>query len=82
MEYMESWLGYTIVNGDRQLLRYIEDLIVPVHSEEALCIIKSLDPHEMIPRDQHSAPEVKHEDTSALQYWNLPFIIDNFIVKD
>ena len=35
----------------------------------------------MILRAQESELEVSHEDTSALQYLNLPFIVDHFIVN-
>ena len=41
-----------IVNDDRHLFRDLEDRLVPGHSEREFFIIKSLDIHEMIPRDQ------------------------------
>ena len=70
-----------IVNSDRHLAKDLEDIIVPVNGEEDFCILKSLDIHEMILRAQESELEVSHEDTSALQYLNLPFIVDHFIVN-
>ena len=35
----------------------------------------------MLVRDQQFALEVRRVDTSALQYWNIPLIVDHFIVK-
>ena len=68
-------------NVDRHLVRDILDRIVPGHSEVAFWIIMYLDLHEIILRDQQSIFVVRHEETSALQNWNVPFIIGNFIVK-
>ena len=70
-----------IVNGNMHLVRDIEDRIVPGTGEGALWILKSLDTHEMIPRDQNYALEVRHEYTIAFQELNLPFIIYHLIVK-
>ena len=56
-----------IVNGDGQLARDLEDRLVPGHNEVASYIIKSLELHEMFLSDQQYAPEVRHEETSALQ---------------
>ena len=43
-----------IVKGNRHLVRDLEDRLVPGHGEVALCILKSLDLHEMILRAQES----------------------------
>ena len=61
-----------IVNGDRHLVRNIQEKIVPGHSERAFGIIKSLDLHEIILRDQHSALEVSNEDTSSSRTKTVP----------
>ena len=70
-----------IVNGDSHLVRDIEDRLVSDHSEGALWVLKSLELHEMIMRDEDYALEVRHEDTSDFQNWNLPFVVNHFIVK-
>ena len=41
-----------VVNGDRHLVKEIYYIIVSGHVEEAFYIIKSLEFHEMILRDQ------------------------------
>ena len=56
-----------IVNGDRSLVRDIEDRLVPDHIEGALWIINYLDLHEIILRDQQYALEVIPKDTSVFQ---------------
>ena len=56
-----------IVNGDRHLVRDIEDILVSGHSEGVLCILKYLDLHGMILSYQQSELEVRHEDTSYFQ---------------
>ena len=56
-----------IVSGDRQLVREIDDRLVPGHGEGDFWILKSLDIHEMIMRAQESTLEVRHEDNSSLQ---------------
>ena len=56
-----------IVNSDKHLVRDIEDRILPGHGEGALCILKYLELHEMILRDQESTLEVGHEENIALQ---------------
>ena len=70
------------VNGDSHFVRYLEDRIFPVHGKGDFWLIKSLDIHEIILRDQQSTLEVRHEDTSAFHYSNLPFIVNKFTVKD
>ena len=70
-----------IVNGDRHLVRDIEYIIIPDYSEWVFWILKSLELHEMILRNQQSVLDVSHEDTSDLQDWNIPFITDHLIVK-
>ena len=69
------------MNGDRNMVRDIEYRLVPDHGEWAFCLIKSLELHETSLRDQMSAIEVRHEDTSAFQDWNIPFIVNNLTVK-
>ena len=56
-----------VVNGDRHLVRNIEDRIVLGHGEGAFWILKSLEIHEIILRAQESALEVRHEGTCAFQ---------------
>ena len=56
-----------IVNDDMHLVINIEYRLVPTLGEGALCLLKSLDLHEMILRDQESALEVRHKDTSIFQ---------------
>ena len=41
-----------IVNGDKQLVRELDYILVPCHSEGAFWIIKSLNPHGIITRAQ------------------------------
>ena len=56
-----------IVNGDRCLVRDIEDILVPGHFGGAFFIFKPLELHEIILRYQESALEASHEETSAFQ---------------
>ena len=56
-----------IVNGDRHLVRELEDRLVPDQGEVSFWTINSLDLHEMILRDQESALEARHEETSDYQ---------------
>ena len=63
------------------LVREIEYRLVPGHIDWALRIIKYLDLHEIILRDKQYELEIRHEETSDSQDWNLTLIIDNFIVK-
>ena len=70
-----------ILNGDRHLLRDLEDIIVPGHGEGCFWIIKSLELHEMILRIQDSTLEVRHEETSDFQELYLPFFVNHLVVK-
>ena len=56
-----------IVNDDRHLIREFEDRLVPGHSEGDVWLLKYLDLHEIITRDQESALECSNEDTSDFQ---------------
>ena len=56
-----------IVNVHRHIVRELEDRLVPGHGEVSICILKSLELHEMILRDQESALEARHEETSDYQ---------------
>ena len=49
-----------ILNGDIHRVRNLEAILVPGHSEEAFCLLKSLEIHDMVLRGQHSALEVRH----------------------
>ena len=57
-----------IVNVHRHIVRELEDRLVPGHGEVSICILKSLELHEMILRDQESELDVRPKDTSAFQY--------------
>ena len=70
-----------IVNGDRKLVRELEDRLFPGHSEASLCILKTFAFHEIILRDQHSELEVRYEEANPFQDRNLPFIIDILILN-
>ena len=54
-----------IVNDNRHLFRELEYILVIGHSEGALWLLKSLELHEIILRDQQSALDFRHEDTST-----------------
>ena len=57
-----------IVNGDSQRVRDIEERFFPGHSDGAFWLLKSLEIHKIIMRDQEFSLEVSHEYTSAFQY--------------
>ena len=69
------------VNGDSHFVRYLEDRIFPVHGKGYFWLIKSLDIHKIILRDQQSTLEVRHEDTSAFQDEKITFVVNHFIVR-
>ena len=54
-----------IVNGDIHLARELEYRPFPGHVKGDFWIIKSLELHEIILRDQQSALEVRNEETIA-----------------
>ena len=56
-----------IVNGERNLFREFENILVPGHSKGAFWVFKYLEIGEMILRAQQSALEVRHEETSVFQ---------------
>ena len=56
-----------IVNDDMHLVRDLEYRLVPVLGEGDLCLLKCLELHEMILKNQESVLEVNIEDTSTFQ---------------
>ena len=70
-----------IVNGDRNLVRELEDRLVPGHGEGDFLIINSLELHEMILRDKESALEFRHEYNIDFQDWNITILVHSFIMK-
>ena len=56
-----------IVNGDWHLVRELEDIFVSSNSEGSLWLLKSLELHEMILRDEQFALEFRHKETSDFQ---------------
>ena len=70
-----------IVNGDMNLIRDLEERLVPGQGEGEFWLLKYLELHEMILKTQESELEVRHEDTSAFQDLNLHLIFNHFIVK-
>ena len=49
-----------ILNGDIHRVRNLEAILVPGHSEEAFCLLKSLEIHGMVLRGYQYALEVRH----------------------
>ena len=56
-----------IANDDMHLVRYLDYISVPIIGKGDLCLLKCLELHEMILRNQESVLEVRHEDTSTFQ---------------
>ena len=56
-----------IVNGDRHLVRDLEDRLVPINGSGDFWFLNYFELHEMILKDQGSEIEVRHECTRDLQ---------------
>ena len=49
-----------LLNDNWHLVRNLEAILVPGHSEEAFCLLKSLEIHGMVLRGYQYALEVRH----------------------
>ena len=56
-----------IFNGNMNLVRELEDILLPRHSEGAFWIFKYLEFNKIILRYQQYVLEVRHEETSDFQ---------------
>ena len=70
-----------IFNHDMHLFIELEDRIFPGHCEGYFWLLKYLDHHEIILRDQQSALEVSHEEINSLHNLNLSIMVNKLIVK-